>query len=105
MDPLTTVFLALALSTGGIQEVSMQSLSGCFSAKKELGGDCVHRTYGVIKEWPPKKDTWVQSPPLPGKGPNSGQILPFYPFEAKYLVERRLGTIVDKPKAETESGT
>jgi len=103
MDPLiaalsktiATVFLALPLSMGGIQEIPMGDLSACFSAKPKLGGECIHRAYGVIEEWPVKMDVWVKM--------KSGSKMPFYPFEARRLVQMGVGKIIDKPEMETGS--
>ena len=89
------VFLALALSTGGVQELPMAGLDACFTAKGRLGGECIHKTYGVIDIWPQSMDTWVRT--------RSGTVMPLYSFEAKRLVGMGLAKVIDKPEAETET--
>ncbi len=105
MDPISTlvaapasmVFLALALSTGGVQEIPFNEISACWSARVKLGGECVHRTYGLIQTWPQEKTVWIRMRAWAGEPPKSGTVMAEFPLIARHLVNTGWAKRVDKP--------
>ena len=96
-QPASTVFLALALTTGGVQEVNFNEISACWSAREKLGGECLHRTYGRVKSWPQEKTVWIRMRAWAGEPADSGTVMLEFPLIARHLINAGWAKAVDKP--------